>query len=73
MPLDYRVTLDCGHTFTYRTTVSPLARSRLNCDDCGPGHRAARAILRAPVRCEFIDFTAGAARASAAAEKISAA
>ena len=61
MPMDYRVTLDCGHTFTYRTTVNPLARDRLNCDQCGGGHRAARAVLRKPSRCEFHNFTSGSA------------
>jgi acetaldehyde dehydrogenase (acetylating) len=68
MPLDYRVTLDCGHTFTYRTTVSPLDRDRLICDACGSGHHAAaRVVLREPNRCEFIDLTPAAAKASPAA------
>lgn len=61
MPLDYRVTLDCGHTFTYRTTVSPLEREHLRCDECGAGQHAARAVLREPSRCEFHDFTSRSA------------
>jgi len=65
MPMDYRVTLDCGHTFTYRTTVSPLARTHLNCDECGSGHHAAaRVILREPSRCEFLDLTPAAGEAA---------
>jgi hypothetical protein len=57
MPMDYRVTLDCGHTYTYRTTVNPLMREQLICGQCGAGHHAAKAVLHDSDQCEFHAFT----------------
>jgi ribosome modulation factor len=57
VPLDYRVTLDCGHTHLYRTTVHPRDREQLTCDECGQGHRAAQVSAVSSDQCEFHHFT----------------
>lgn len=55
--MDYRVTLDCGHTHLYRTTVHPSQREQLICSDCGQGQRAADVTAISPDQCEFHHFT----------------
>ena len=55
--MDYRVTLDCGHTHLYRTTVHPRDRAQLTCVECGQGQHAAEVIAVASDQCEFHHFT----------------
>ena len=57
MPLDYRVTLDCGHTHLYRTTVHPRDREELTCVECGEGQHAGQVSAIFPDQCEFHHFT----------------
>jgi hypothetical protein len=64
MPMDYRVTLDCGHTYEYRTMVHPQQREQLTCLECGPGQRAVTAELLAEDACFFEDFSAPVAVAA---------
>jgi hypothetical protein len=55
--MDYRVTLDCGHTHLYRTTVHPSDREHLTCVECGQGQHAAEVVAIASDQCEFHHFT----------------
>ena len=55
--MDYRVTLDCGHTHLYRTTVHPRDREQLTCDECGQGQHAAQVREISADQCEFHTFT----------------
>jgi hypothetical protein len=55
--MDYRVTLDCGHTHLYRTTVHPREREHLTCIDCGQGQHAAQVEEISTDQCEFHHFT----------------
>lgn len=55
--MDYRVTLDCGHTHVYRTTVHPHDREQLTCVECGQGQRAAQVSAISSGQCEFHHFT----------------
>jgi hypothetical protein len=64
--MDYRVTLDCGHTHLYRTTIHPRDRERLTCGECGDGQRAATVIDISTDQCEFLHFTRRTAWVSAA-------
>jgi hypothetical protein len=57
VPLDYRVTLDCGHTHLYRTTVHPRDREQLTCIDCGEGQHAVQVSQISADQCEFHHFT----------------
>ena len=57
MPLDYRVTLDCGHTHLYRTTVHPSDRDQLTCVECGEGQHAVQVNAMSADQCEFHHFT----------------
>ncbi len=54
--MDYRVTLDCGHTHLYRTTVHPRDRKHLTCVECGQGQRAAEVVAVSSDQCEFVHF-----------------
>lgn len=67
MPMDYRVTLDCGHTHHYRTTVHPSEREQLSCTECGQGQRATRVSPLSSDDCEFHHFTAHTAWVSSTA------
>jgi hypothetical protein len=55
--MDYRVTLDCGHTHLYRTTVHPNDREQLTCFECGQGQRATAVTAISADQCEFHHFT----------------
>jgi hypothetical protein len=56
VPLDYRVTLDCGHTHLYRTTVHPRDREQLTCVECGEGQHATEVSAISADQCEFHHF-----------------
>ena len=56
MSVDYRVTLGCGHTHDYRTTVHPYDREHLECSDCGPDQLAVGVRTLSSNQRMFSDF-----------------
>lgn len=56
MSVDYRVTLGCGHTHDYRTTVHPFNREHLMCSDCGPDQLAVGVRTLSSEMRSFSDF-----------------
>jgi hypothetical protein len=66
--LDYRVTLDCGHTHLYRTTVHPRDREQLTCVECCDGQHAVQVNAMSADQCEFLHFTRRTAWVASAPE-----
>ena len=64
MSVDYRVTLGCGHTHDYRTTVHPYDRDHLTCSECGPYQLVVGVRTLSSDQCSFTDLSTRGGRAT---------